>query len=231
MLTKDFSASVLDVDVNSRRVKACWSKMDAVDLGDDVIVKGAFKSTISQRGPKGKNAIWSLTDHNPTLKMAIGKPSELYEENDMLVAVTDIVETSWGNDVLEMYKTGLITEHSIGFFIPKNKYEIIDGKRYIKEVMLLEGSAVCWGMNPDTPTLSVGKSFFKDGETSEQKLQRLLDACKSGNFTDVIFAMIEEEVKNLKEEIANSSQPVQPTVDPMKAQIDIKTLLSHFKLS
>ncbi len=86
--------SVLDVDTEKRTVKAVWSRMGNIDLDMDIMAAGCFNRTVSQRGPSGKNQIWSLVDHNPSIKSALGKPSELYVEGDMLVAVTKIVDIS-----------------------------------------------------------------------------------------------------------------------------------------
>ena len=106
---KNVSDSVLDVDGNSRKVKVAISEMGSLDLDNDVIDSGAYTKTLKERGPQGANLIWHLTDHNPSIKTAIGKFSELYIDGNKLVGVTDIPNTSWGNDMLEFYKTGHIS--------------------------------------------------------------------------------------------------------------------------
>ena len=107
--------SVRDVSENDRRVKVAISKMGNVDHDGDVIDHGAYTKTVTERGPKGANLIWHLTDHNPSLKSAVGKFSEIYTEGDFLIGITNIPNTTWGNDVLEFYKSGHINQHSIGF--------------------------------------------------------------------------------------------------------------------
>lgn len=159
---KSIDGGVLDVDDKTRRVKTAWNKTGIKDSDKDIIESSAYDKTIKERGPKAKNLIWHLTDHRPSLKDAIGKPTELMMEGEHLVAITDIPNTTWGNDVLEFYKTGIINQHSIGFATIKKEVFHDDDwlKRYtvIKEVQLYEGSAVLWGANEHTPTLSVGKS-------------------------------------------------------------------------
>ncbi len=59
-----------------------------------------FTKTIKERGPKGKNMIWSLVDHKADMAHTLGKPKELYIEGDMLVAVTDLIETECGEDAI-----------------------------------------------------------------------------------------------------------------------------------
>ena len=106
--------AILDVDTTQRRVKAVWARCNNVDLDNDVIIPEAFTKTIKERGPMGKNLIWSLVDHEAEMEMAIGKPEELYLEGDMLVAVTPVVMTETGENIMKMYDAGLINQHSIG---------------------------------------------------------------------------------------------------------------------
>jgi HK97 family phage prohead protease len=157
-------SSVLDVDDKSRRVKNVFNKTGVKDSDNDVIEKTAFNNSISQRGPQGKNLIFHLADHMASLKSTIGKFSELYMEGDNLVGVTIIPKTTLGNDVLELYKTGVINQHSIGFNTVQKETMHQDDpeKRFniIKEVKLWEGSSVVWGANEWTPSLSVVKSLL-----------------------------------------------------------------------
>jgi HK97 family phage prohead protease len=162
----DFKDAPFDVDDKSRRVKVALNKVGIKDHDNDIIEKGAFDKTIKERGPKGKNLIWHLTDHWASLKNAVGKFSDLFMDGDYLVGITDIPPTTWGNDVLEFYKSGAINQHSIGFRTIKR--EISDegsDDQYclLKEIFLYEGSAVLWGANENTPTFSVGKSKSLDG--------------------------------------------------------------------
>jgi HK97 family phage prohead protease len=163
---KTVSGHVADIDDASRRVKVVMNEMGSLDLDQDVIDKTAFNKTIKERGPKGASLIWHLTDHVPMLKSAVGKPSEVLAQNNQLIFVTNIPGTTWGNDVLEFYKTGAINQHSIGFRVIKAepmKAGTPQEYRLIKEVLLYEGSAVLWGANPNTDTLSVGKNFNPGG--------------------------------------------------------------------
>lgn len=238
---KNVSDSVLDVDDNSRRVKVAISEMGSKDLDNDVIDNGAYTKTINERGPKGANLIWHLTDHNPSLKTAIGKFSEVYVEGQKLVGVTDIPNTSWGNDVLEFYKSGHINQHSIGFrTIKREPVNAGTPEEYnlIKEVLLYEGSAVLWGANPNTPTLSVGKSLTKDeAEAEVTKLQDemllLTKSLKDGRYTDSSFEMIEMRMGQLSERIKHlfTSINTQPAnaVEPKNEVIDntLKNILKH----
>jgi HK97 family phage prohead protease len=236
---KVVSDSVKDVSESDRRVKVAISQVGSLDLDNDVIEAGAYTKTITERGPKGANLIWHLTDHNASLKNAVGKFSELYMENNYLVGVTNIPNTSWGNDVLEFYKTGHINQHSVGFKTIKSE-DTKDGSRLLKELFLYEGSAVLWGANPNTPTLA--KSMTKDELIAEheklsKELSLLMKSLKDDRFTDEAFEFIEIRAAQINENIKNLlsteiTLPVEKTVEPVNTEgldIAIKELLTILK--
>lgn len=235
---KSVDNSVKDVDSTTRRVKVAISHMGSKDLDVDVIDHNAFTKTIAERGPNGKDLIWHLTDHYPSLKYAVAKFSELYKEGDYLVGITDIPNTTWGNDVLEMYKTGMINQHSIGFRTIKSEpmnAGTPEEYRLIKEILLYEGSAVLWGANPNTPTLSVGKSATP--EMMAKRYQELTNSFKTGDYTDETFAILEAQIKQIEQDMAQkylqsiqTTEPVQATQPEVKiSDVDIYLLIQkHF---
>lgn len=229
---KSMDGGVLDVDDKTRRVKTAWNKVGVKDHDEDVIEKGAYDKTIKERGPKSKNLIWHLTDHRPSLKDAIGKPSEVMMEGDYLVAITDIPKTTWGNDVLEFYKAGTINQHSIGFSTIKREVfnDNDPDKRYtvIKEVQLYEGSAVLWGANEFTPTLTVGKSITKEDCEKDffatlEEINNLHSLFKLGHLSDQAFELLEmrhaQLTEKLKQLFEHTTPPVKSTVEPVKENV------------
>ena len=215
---KDITDGIMDVDTSTRRVKAVWSRMNNVDLDNDIIVPEAFNKTLMERGPAGKNLVWSLVDHKADMSNVIGKPEQLYVEGDMLLAITPIVGTEKGTDMLKMYEAGLINQHSIGFSTMKSDWQN-DSKqvRVIKEVKLYEGSAVLWGANPETPTISV-KSQTK--EELNNRLEKLLKAFRNGKFTDDTFALMEIQIKKIQADLLelDFTQSVQSTIEPKQQE-------------
>ena len=206
---------ILDVDTENKTVKAVWARFDNVDLDSDIIVKEAVTKTIKERGPKGKNLIYSLVDHIADTDHMIGKPTELYVKDDMLIAITKIVETEKGEDMIKMYNGGLINQHSIGFSTIKSDWQ--DSKqtvRIIKELKLYEGSAVLWAANPETPTLDVTKSYLNDKEKLNKRLNNLLNAFKGGTYTDETFNLLEIEIKHIQQMIDNITTLPVSTVEP-----------------
>ena len=207
---KDISNGVEDVDMETRKVKAVWARIGNVDLDNDIIAPGAFTKTIQERGPQGKNLIWSLVDHKSSMKHTFGKPSELYVEGDALIAITPVIETETGEDVLKLYEAGLINQHSIGFSTIKAEQDRDTGIRTITELMLYEGSAVLWAANLETPAIGVFKGMQPDEikETLNGRLEKLIKAFKHGTFTDETFSLLEIEIKQIQTAISElTTQP------------------------
>ncbi len=220
--TKDIMDSVMDVDTQTRTVKAVWANIGNVDLDKDIISTNAFTKTIAERGPLGKKMIWSLVDHNPSIKCAFGKPKELYVEGTQLIGVTDIIPTEIGEDVLKLYEAGLINQHSIGFRTIADEMNRETGIRTIKEVQLFEGSAVLWGANPETPTLGLKSLKRTEPQDLVERLDRLKVAFKSGTFTDETFSLLEIEIAQIQAAIAEkSTQAVEPTPEPQPDYTDL----------
>jgi len=110
----DIKNCTLEVkDVTSDGIVTMYvSAFDNIDSDGDVMVKGAYEKTISERGPKGSNRIKQLWQHetwNP-----IGVPLEM-EEDSMGLLVRSYISDIRGGDYRKMYKEGIITEHSVGF--------------------------------------------------------------------------------------------------------------------
>lgn len=104
---------ILDIDSSKRVVTGYASKFGNVDLHGDMIMPGAFKKTLKERGVDGKNEIWFL--HNHDSSKILGKPSVLKEDSNGLYFEAKIIDTTIGSDILKLYEEGLINQHSIGF--------------------------------------------------------------------------------------------------------------------
>jgi len=204
---KNIAGGVEDVSTTTRKVKVVISQTGEKDFDNEVVDSAAYNKTLAERGPKSANLIWHLTDHNPSLKTAVGKFSELYMDGNKLTGITEIPNTSWGNDMMEFYLKGHINQHSIGFKTVKD--EVVNGGksdeyRVLKEVVLYEGSAVLWGANPNTPTVEAGKSLNK--EEAKKQFDELADewgllmkSLKNGNMMDSTYEMIEMRISQNQE--------------------------------
>jgi HK97 family phage prohead protease len=182
-------------DVDTRRGIICgyWSTFNVADDGQvpDVVMPGAFKKTIQEQGPQGTNRIKFLWQHDAD--KILGVPQVLKEDNVGLYFESQIVPTSFGSDVLLLYEAGAINEHSIGYVPKDTAYDRSTGVRYLKQIMLYEGSACAWGLNPITPVTAI-KGVGP--ERLAAHVGRLESVLRNGRLRDQkMAAFLEQEVK------------------------------------
>jgi hypothetical protein len=102
---------------------------------------------------------------------------------------------------MKLYEAGLIKNHSVGF----QTMESIAGKgeepRRLTQLKLYEGSAVLWGANPNTPTISVGKGAFNPDMITLICKQMLLVSkeIKDGRYSDEGFSLLQLYIKQLED--------------------------------
>ena len=202
---KDFGGEILDVDLATRRVVANWSGLGNKDFDSDIIHKSAYDKTIKERGPQGKDLIYWITDHQPSVKNIAGKVTELSIVGNHLQAVKQAADTNLGNDLLKLYQDGIIKQHSVGF-VP---LDVENNKDYrlIKQIQLFEGSSVLWGANEDTYTVSVSKSLLDNPQSVMDELDNLYKAFKSGTYTDETFGLLELRIKTIQKAISGILSP------------------------
>ena len=209
---KAFLSEVTDVDIKNGIVTGYFASFNNVDLDGDMIAKGAFSKTISERGPDGTNQIWHLLDHDTSKK--IGKPYVLREDEKGLYYETRVVTTQAGIDALKLYQAGVLNEHSIGFNIINGTPVEMEGKaEYFKitEVKLWEGSGVTWGANPETPFMGM-KGFNSMGagdklKALNSKVNNILKGLKCDGLSDETFSLLElnlNQLQKMQEDIINS---------------------------
>jgi uncharacterized protein len=197
---KNIALSVKDIDTAGRRVKIALSAFNNIDSDKDVIRKGAFAKSITERGPSSTSnrKIAFLRYHD--WEHQIGKMISLEETDTHLIALADLGRSTKANDAFLDYQDGIIKEHSIGFnYIPDKMQLLGEGEHAyfeIKEVILWEGSAVTFGANSLTPTLDVSKGNHKEvlDQVNEQ-MQGYLRALKNGQGTDERLHSIEMGLK------------------------------------
>jgi hypothetical protein len=107
----------------------------------------------------------------------------------------------------------------------------------LKEILLYEGSAVLWGANPNTPTISVGKSLTKDEADTElekltEELSLLTKSMKDGRYTDSSFELIELRMNQVNEQMKQLLNSVftQPGIVPVEPEMNEKTLYDEIQL-
>lgn len=215
------SGIISDVDVKSKIVTGYLSSFGNIDSDNDIIEKGAFAKSISERF----NDIFYLQQHN--WERPLGKFKVLKEDTKGLYFEGEIIDTSYGIDQLKLYEAGIVKEHSIGFVTIKS--DVKSGSpRLIKEVKLYEGSAVSLGANSETPFLG-----FKSATMEAKDLyKRILKAHKEGSFTDETHGLFEIALKQFEaqiiEEIKSTQKESEPTIVTQK-DLEPQVLRDIFK--
>ena len=212
MIYKNISQGIIeDVDDVKGVVTGYFSAFNNIDSDGDVIVSGAYKKTVAENGPNGKNRIMHLLQHNPLMPLA--KPMELIEDGKGLRFVSKITETSYGKDVIKLYAEGVFNEHSVGFEIIKSDNKA--GYREIREIKLWEGSTVTWGANPNTPIESM-KSW--DKPKSEEMLSKFCNILRNGDLTDESMIQLEIGLKQLQNHLVELESESVEIVESVETQ-------------
>lgn len=214
---------VKDVDLTKRIVTGYFNAFNYFDSDADVILPGAFKKSIAERGPdsqataKIKHALFHDLTRLP------GKLLKLNEDSLGLYFETKMSNTTEGNDTLINYQEKIYDNHSIGF-----RYldvEMVDSKSerwkavlssvinrdeaekneylfLIKELKLWEGSTVAFGANQLTPYLG-SKSMNPEGVKIKlfERMELLEKQLKSGNQSDDTMSDFEIQIIQIKQMI------------------------------
>ena len=122
-----------------------------IDLGDDVILPGAFTRVKTTRGGKLKLALY----HD--LTRLVGAADYTQDDYGLLLKGRVNLAVSYARDAYELMKAEILDSMSIGFNTIKADFEERAGRRVriIKEAELWEGSFVPFGMNPAAQLLTV----------------------------------------------------------------------------
>lgn len=187
---KSILGGIKDIDSKNRIVTGYLSEFGSKDYDSDIIEKGAFAKSVAER----KNDIYFLNQHD--WKQPHGKFNVLSEDSKGLYFESNpLPNTSYSNDLVELYSLGIVKEHSIGFQTIKADWAKDNKTRTIKEVKLFEGSNVTLGANPNTPFTG-----FKSRTIAEinDQVSLIMKACRNGNFTDETFMQLEIALKQLQ---------------------------------
>lgn len=122
-----------------------------VDLGDDVILPGAFTRVKATSGGKLKLALY----HD--LTRLVGAADYTQDDHGLLLKGKVNLAVSYARDAYELMKAEILDSMSIGFNTIKADFEERAGRRVriIKEAELWEASFVPFGMNPEAQILTV----------------------------------------------------------------------------
>lgn len=140
-----------DGDAASGTLEGYASVFGNVDLGGDVIRKGAFTKTLAEAMPKGAVKLMDSHAFFDGTSAVIGIVKEAREDDTGLWFKAAFSAVQRAQDVRTKVIEGILNSLSIGFDILTAAEEIVNGAsvRMITEVKLYEISVVTWGMNPE----------------------------------------------------------------------------------
>lgn len=122
------------------------STFGVIDLGGDVVLRGAFTNTLKERMPR---LLWQHDTSQP-----LGRVLSLSEDARGLAGEFKISRTSRGHDAYQLLKDGAIDSMSIGY-VPEDQEFSEDGIRQLKSVHLYEVSLVTLPMNEEALVTAV----------------------------------------------------------------------------
>ena len=165
-------------DIDGTVISAYVSVFNNIDTDGDMVMPGAFKKTIAERGPGASRVrIKHLWMHDPY--NVIGVPEEMSEDNEGLLVRSRFGKDQFSQDKLQQHIDGLIDEFSIGYQVIQS--EKVDGDapyQKLMEIKLWEYSSVTWGANSLTRMIE-GKSNIKDQlEVINERMNKLTSALR-----------------------------------------------------
>jgi len=131
---------------NTGEFSGYGSVFNNADLGNDIVEEGAFSKSLARKGARGVKLLYQHKADEP-----IGVFDEIIEdERGLRVKGRLALGTQRGKEVYELMKMGAMDGLSIGYRVDAKGYSYDDKgkKRRIKEVDLMEISAVTFPMNP-----------------------------------------------------------------------------------
>lgn len=174
-----------------------------IDLGDDIIVRGAFSKTLK------KNAelpvLWQHQMSEP-----VGKSVTLYEDDKGLYikAILPKSDTLVSGRIIPQMKVGSIREMSIGFMTCDSEME--KGVRLLKEIELFEVSLVTKAMNPQALV-----SGFKSMESLKDIEQSLKEMGLSNTEAKTLISKV-KEFSNQRDAEEKKQEEAQRDVEELK---------------
>lgn len=141
-----FDIKAIDDEESKGEFSGYGSIFGNKDLGNDVVVEGAFSKSIARKGAKAVKMLYQHKADEP-----IGVFDEILEDKRGLAVKGRLaMGTQRGREVFELMKMGALDGLSIGYRVAEKgqEYDERRRRRMIKEVDLMEISAVTFPMNP-----------------------------------------------------------------------------------
>lgn len=208
--------------LNNREVEGHGSIFRNRDLGDDIVLPGAFKKTLARHKAEGALPLMFWM-HDPA--QVPGLWTEMAEDREGLYVKGELVETQLGNEMHTLLQKKAVRGLSIGYRTIESEYDK-DGNRLLKELDLWEVSIVSLAMNPLAQVEAVKARLSRDGEyvPTEREFERLLrDAGCSRKVATILVAKLydPDAISGMLDDHERDAR----TVEDPEAEAAIKAIL------
>lgn len=145
------------------------SLFDKEDLGHDIVMPGAFRESLAERGASG---VKMLFQHDPT--QPIGVWTRITEDaRGLYVRGRMMTEVTKAREVMSMMRAGAIDGLSIGFRMVKGARDRF-GVRRLEKIDLWEVSVVTFPMQPGARVTAMKSGPCPDGRLTVREFERWL---------------------------------------------------------
>jgi uncharacterized protein len=133
------------------------SLFDVADMGRDVVLPGAFRDSLLQRGARGIKMLWQHEAGQP-----IGSWEAIAEDaRGLRVKGRLNLDVARAREVLSLMREGAVDGLSIGFRTERATTDKKTGLRSLSKIDLWEISVVTFPMLPQARVSAVKRSAFK----------------------------------------------------------------------
>lgn len=201
---KEFGFQVSEVEVDDTRnvgvIKGYGAVFGNVDLGRDVIAKGAFTKTLKDKG----NKVYFLADHKYDTDNLLGVATVEEDAVGLIGSYEINLETQKGRElyskVKQLQENNLSMGMSIGFDIMNDEIDSKSNVRILKEIRLHEISLTMFPMNPLARVTEAKNMNIKELAQLRAEIDSLLES-KSQESTSDDEAEAIQIIENLTKSI------------------------------
>lgn len=199
---------VADVDESKGIVIFYTSVFDVKDSDGDIVQKGAFKKSLSERFDRLRH----LKDHRITIGLPL-KNETFEDEYGLRVASQLFKGKQDADETLIEYKTyaelGNAMEHSFGYQTIKEEFSKEKDANILKELKLWEFTTMTtWGANENARQVGLKELNHYDLNLKLQVLKRMIN----GDFKDYKLQQYENQIKEI-ESLLMPVTPQEPTTN------------------
>lgn len=138
-----------------------------VDLGQDLVMPGAFRDSLAERGPRGVKLLFQHDPNEP-----IGVWLELAEDARGLFAKGRLMpEVTRAREVLSLMRAGALDGLSIGFRTVQGRTDPASGVRRLDKIDLWEISIVTFPMLPQARVSAVKRHAASRPREGQSRLR------------------------------------------------------------